>query len=178
VTILLPRRAYGPLAQLLHDRTADQIAKAVSRNRGVAATIVPYDVHSRIGEEFPHKLEQRVERRLAEIQARVWRSETATVTAYEHPQRPSAVTAISELVSGRSATIQGRVREVRDVTRRSRTTRSMIVGDDTGQLRVEMGSSAGADIVPGQLLRMTGNICAQDDHRAMTMADPEYHVVG
>jgi amino acid transporter len=179
VTILLPRRAYGPLAQLLHDRTADQIAKAVSRNRGVAATIVPYDVHSRISQEFPDKLEQRVERRLAQIQARVWQSETPTLSAYAHPQRPSTVTAISELVSGRSATIEGRVREVQDVTQRNRTTRSMIVGDDSGQLRVDIGSgAAGADIVPGQLLRVTGTVLATDDHQATTMADAECHVVG
>ena len=46
VTILMPRRAYGPLGLVLHDRTADKIAKAVSRVPGAAATIVPYDVRS------------------------------------------------------------------------------------------------------------------------------------
>jgi amino acid transporter len=46
VTILMPRRAYGPLGLVLHDRTADKIAKAVSRTPGAAATIVPYDVRS------------------------------------------------------------------------------------------------------------------------------------
>ena len=43
VTVLLPRRVYGPLARLLHDRTADRIARAVSRVPGAAATIVPFD---------------------------------------------------------------------------------------------------------------------------------------
>ena len=46
VTILMPRRAYGPLGLVLHDRTADKIAKAVSRVPGAAATIVPYEVRS------------------------------------------------------------------------------------------------------------------------------------
>ncbi|MGC1153564.1 MAG: DNA-binding protein, partial [Mycobacterium sp.] len=46
VTVLMPRRAYGPLGLLLHDRTADKIAKAVSRIPGAAATIVPYEVRS------------------------------------------------------------------------------------------------------------------------------------
>jgi hypothetical protein len=46
VTVLMPRRAYGPLGLLLHDRTADKIAKAVSRVPGAAATIVPYEVRS------------------------------------------------------------------------------------------------------------------------------------
>ncbi len=44
VTVLLPRRTYSPLlGRLLHDRTADRIAAAVSRVRNAAATIVPFD---------------------------------------------------------------------------------------------------------------------------------------
>jgi len=44
VTLVLPRRSYGAfIGRLLHDRTADDIAAAVSRVPGAAATIVPYD---------------------------------------------------------------------------------------------------------------------------------------
>ncbi len=51
VTVLLPRRTYSPLVgRLLHDRTADKIARAVSRIPGAAAQIVPYDIGSRIAE--------------------------------------------------------------------------------------------------------------------------------
>jgi hypothetical protein len=46
MTVLMPRRAYGRLGLLLHDRTADKIAKAVSRIPRAAATIVPYEVRS------------------------------------------------------------------------------------------------------------------------------------
>ena len=54
VTMLLPRRSYAPLlGRLLHDRTADQIARAVSRIPHAAATIVPYDVQSRFRQAFP-----------------------------------------------------------------------------------------------------------------------------
>ena len=50
VTVLLPRRQYGQLlGRLLHDRTADEIAAAVSQVRGVAATIVPVDASARPG---------------------------------------------------------------------------------------------------------------------------------
>ncbi|OBA65931.1 DNA-binding protein [Nocardia sp. 852002-20019_SCH5090214] len=45
VTIVLPRRTYGPLVgRLLHDHTADHIAAVVSRIPNAAATIVPFDV--------------------------------------------------------------------------------------------------------------------------------------
>jgi amino acid transporter len=51
VTVLLPRRTYSALVgRLLHDRTADKIARAVSRIPGAAAQIVPYDIESRIAE--------------------------------------------------------------------------------------------------------------------------------
>src|SRR5205807_9300676 len=48
VTVLLPRRTYSPLlGRLLHDRTADKMARAVSRITAATAIIVPYDVGSR-----------------------------------------------------------------------------------------------------------------------------------
>src|SRR3984957_16353185 len=51
VTVLLPRRTYAPLVgRLLHDRTADKIAGAVSRVSGATAQIVAYDVGSRIAQ--------------------------------------------------------------------------------------------------------------------------------
>jgi amino acid transporter len=49
VTVVLPRRSYSPLlGRLLHDRTADKIAAVVSRVPHSAATIIPFDVESRV----------------------------------------------------------------------------------------------------------------------------------
>ena len=49
VTVVLPRRSYSALlGRLLHDRTADKIAAVVNRIPRSAATIVPYDVESRV----------------------------------------------------------------------------------------------------------------------------------
>ena len=51
VTVLLPRRTYGPLvSRLLHDRTADKMAAAISRVPGATAQILAYDVGSRIAQ--------------------------------------------------------------------------------------------------------------------------------
>jgi amino acid transporter len=56
VTVLLPRRTYSPLlGRLLHDRTADDIARAISRVPGAAATIVPFDVGGSINGESAAK---------------------------------------------------------------------------------------------------------------------------
>ena len=51
LTVLLPRRTYAPLVgRLLHDRTADKMAGAISRVEGATAQIVAYDVGSRIAQ--------------------------------------------------------------------------------------------------------------------------------
>jgi amino acid transporter len=49
VTAVLPRRSYAPLlGRLLHDRTADKIASVVSQIPHAVATIVPFDVRTRV----------------------------------------------------------------------------------------------------------------------------------
>jgi hypothetical protein len=49
VTAIFPRRTYTPIvSRLLHDRTADKMAAAISRIPHAAATIVPFDVRSRV----------------------------------------------------------------------------------------------------------------------------------
>jgi hypothetical protein len=49
VTVLFPRRTYSALlGRLLHDRTADRIARVVSRIPDASAQIVAYDIESRI----------------------------------------------------------------------------------------------------------------------------------
>jgi amino acid transporter len=49
VTAILPRRSYAPLlGRLLHDRTADKIAGVISNIPHAVATIVPFDVRSRV----------------------------------------------------------------------------------------------------------------------------------
>jgi len=51
VTVLLPRRTYSALlGRLLHDRTADKIARVISRIPGASAQIVAYDIGSRIAQ--------------------------------------------------------------------------------------------------------------------------------
>ncbi len=49
VTVVLPRRSYPVLAsRLLHDHTADRIARVVSRVPSAAATIIPFDVRHKV----------------------------------------------------------------------------------------------------------------------------------
>ncbi len=178
VTVLLPRRTYGPLlGRLLHDRTADKIARGISRIPDAAATIVPYDVGSRITQAFPDTFEHRIAREIGNVAARISRGEQRSVDAYEHPERPSAVIAVEGLIPGRRATIEGRVSQVEDIAGRRRTLRWIVVGDDSGDVRVTFRhGQGGADIAPGQLVRVTGK-ARQHRNRPVSMIDPVYVVV-
>jgi amino acid transporter len=177
VTVLLPWRTYAPLpGRLLHDRTADKIARAISRIPDAAATIVPYDVQSRIAEAFPDSWEQRIARKVEKVEARILQGQQQSAHAYVHPERTTAVIPVRGLIPGRRATIEGRVNQVEDITKRRRTVRWIVVGDDSGDVRVVFQPGLGADIAPGQLVRITGKARQKRD-RPMEVVDPTYHVV-
>ena len=90
VTIVLPRRSYPALAgRLLHDHTADRIARAVSRVPGAAATIIPFDVQ--------HKVQT--------IHAR-----RAALQDYQQPVPPPGTDPIGSLLEPGRAVVQGRLR--------------------------------------------------------------------
>ena len=178
VTVLLPRRTYAPfLGRLLHDRTADKVARAVSLIPDAAATIVPYDVESRIKEAYPEGFEQQISRELDKIEAWVSKSEEQQVEAYEHPARSASVITVGGLIPGQRATFEGRVNEVLDTNERRRTVRRVVVGDNSGEICVTFRHGrGGADIQPGQLLRITGKP-RQSGTQPMVLIDPAYHVI-
>jgi amino acid transporter len=177
VTVLLPRRTYAPvLGRLLHDRTADKISRAVSRIPDAAATIVPYDVQSRIREAFPDLIETRIAQEVEKVEARILRSENRTVDDYEHPERPAAVIPVNSVIPGRRATVEGRVSQVEDETKNQKTYRWIVVGDDSGEIRVTFRPGQGDDIEPGQVLRVTGK-ANQSGNREIAMLDPTYKVI-
>jgi amino acid transporter len=172
VTVVLPRRAYVPLVgRLLHDRTADKMGRAVSRIPGATALIVPYDIDSRIAQSIPGYFGRWSAQAVGTVQTWVSRGED-----YVRAERPSAVTTVEGLIAGRQATIVGRVSQVRDITKRRRTFRWILVGDDSGDIGVMFQPGQGGDIQPGQLLQITGR-ARRNGERSLSMIDPTYQVV-
>ena len=178
VTVLLPRRTFAPLlGRLLHDRTADRIAQAVSRIPDAAATIVPYDVESRIRDAYPDEFEQRLAHEVDKLRAWVSEGDEQQLEAYEHPERPPSLITVAGLIPGQRGTVEGRVGEIQDVSERRRTLRHVVVGDSSGELTVTFRPGhGGADIEPGQLLRITGKARRSGDG-PISMVDPAYHVI-
>jgi hypothetical protein len=177
VSVLLPRRTYAPLfGRLLHDRTADKISRAVSRIPDAAATIVPYDVQSRIRQAFPDILEQRIATKIEQIEMRIWQGQEEPTEVYEHPEKSASVIEVKSLVPGRRATVEGRVSQVEDITKRGKTFRWIVVGDDSGEVRCTFGPGSGDDVQPGQVLRVTGK-ASQGGNKQVSMEDPQYTVI-
>lgn len=199
VTLLIPRRAYGPLVgRLLHSRFGDSIAQAVSRLPHVAAIVVPFDVATAIeksesahaGHGSPRSGRAVVagrEDRHGEGNgtARARRSATANrrtaptlLTHSDVPDspplcRPDGTTAIGDLAWRQRATVTGRIRALQ-VTPVSGSPRlECELYDETGGLTlVFYGRRSVPGIETGAQLRVAGMIGATNGY--LTMANPTY----
>jgi amino acid transporter len=177
VTVLLPRRTYAPLlGRLLHDRTADRIASVISRLPQAAATIVPYDVQSRIRAAFPDMPEERITETFERLLSRLAGDEEAELAAHTQPTpKPNAVP-IGALLPGQTATVEGRLREISVRTHRGKSIVSGEVEDDTGTVVVEFHGPHD-DIEPSQQVRLHGRVRLDPETYALLMLDPDYQVL-
>ena len=152
VTVVLPRRSYPVLAsRLLHDHTADRIARVVSRVPSAAATIIPFDVQ--------HKVET--------LKAR--RARADGLSEYEWPVPPSGTDPIGSLRQPGPATVQGRLRAAQVRPVQDNNVLACEVADSTGELTALFyGRTHITGVDPGRRIRLQGMVGIGDDgHPAM-----------
>lgn len=168
VTVVLPRRSYPPLAgRLLHDHTADRIARVVSRVHNATATIVPYDVG--------HKVERERARR-ARPAATV---RPGSLESYERPAPPPGTDPIGSLRHSGHATVEGRLRaaEIRSVQPAGTSVLACEVADSTGELTaVFLGRAHIAGLEPGNRIRLEGRVGIGAGGRPV-MTNPAYELL-
>ena len=166
VTVVLPRRSYPPLAgRLLHDHTADRIARVVSRVHNAAATIVPFDVT------------HRVEAARAKGPGPALRP--GRLEDYEWPPPPAGTDSIGSLSQPGQATVQGRLRaaEIRGSHTAGSSVLACEVADSTGELTaVFLGRDHIAGIEPGARIRLHGKVGIGADGR-LVMTNPAYELL-
>jgi amino acid transporter len=167
VTVVLPRRSYPPLAgRLLHDHTADRIARVVSRVPDAAATIVPFDV--------THRVEgARAKRHRLAAALRPGRLED-----YEWPTPPPGTDPIGSLRQTGQATVTGRLRaaEIRSGQSAGTSVLACEVADSTGELTaLFLGRAHIAGIEPGTRIRLHGKVGIGADGRPV-MTNPAYEL--
>ncbi|MGO8956008.1 MAG: amino acid permease [Streptosporangiaceae bacterium] len=178
VTAVLPRRSYAPIvSRLLHDRTADKMAAIISRIPHAAATIVPFDVRSRVESLAGRGAAARADAAAATPQPAAAgtapRPDSAapaadqpmpdavragTDKAYDRPDPARGVTPIAELRPGR-AVAEGRVHAVEIRPVEHNTVLACDIEDATGQLTALFyGRSHIPGLRPGSKVRLRGQV--------------------
>jgi amino acid transporter len=185
VTVILPRRSYAPLlGRLLHDRTADKIAAVVSRIPRSAATIIPFDVRSRLQVLHERQSTRAMEGTTVPQPASLARQADAKPAAavatdvgeYARPVPPVGVHPIGSLTRPGRATVEGRVRavEIRPVERNS--VLAFEITDSTGDLTALFyGRSHIPGVICGARVRFRGPVGLRDGHPVMV--NPAYELL-
>jgi amino acid transporter len=202
VTAILPRRSFTPIVgRLLHDRTADKMAAAISRIPHAVATIVPFDVNSRVeslsskalagkaaggadsatavaaasadgtGPEGAAVIPERADEPLPE-------EATAPAHAgpYERPAPGRGVTPIGSLTKPGRAIAEGRVHTVEIRPVEHNTVLACDVEDSTGQLTALFyGRSNIAGLRPGSRVRLRGQVGIREGRPVMI--NPAYELL-
>jgi amino acid transporter len=198
VTLLLPRRTYSPiLGRLLHDRTADEIARATSRLPRVVATIIPFDVDGILSSRLdaaPLALvtpTAAVARPVPAPRAAVGpalppddRHDSGGAArplppaggAPSESRHTGDCAAIGSLSWRQRATVQGMVRAVRVAPLSGAPSLQVEVWDPTGGITVVFyGRRRIAGIDPGRCLRVSGMV--GELHGSLAISNPVYELV-
>jgi amino acid transporter len=170
VTVVLPRRSYSPLlGRLLHDRTADKIARVISRIPDSAATIIPFDVENRV-EVLAERQAGREPRALPVPVG------DASVREHERPAVPPGVAPIGSLTAPGRATVEGRVHSIEIRPVEQNCVLACTIADATGELTALFyGRQHIAGVEPGSRIRLRGKVGIRDDGPAMI--NPAYELL-
>ncbi|MGH3416498.1 MAG: amino acid permease, partial [Actinocrinis sp.] len=179
VTILLPRRSFSITSRLLHDRTADAIAGAVSKLPHVAAMIVPFDVVEAIEELQAANGEGTTGERTTQANGprpRPVRATKKMLLDAECPPQAAQTGAPIPINSVRwrnRATLEGRVRSVYVGPVSGSPTLEAELYDETGGITlVFLGRRNIPGIEPGARMRVEGMVGEMEGYLAMS--NPSY----
>jgi len=199
VTAILPRRSFAPIVgRLLHDRTADKMAAAISRIPHAAATIVPFDVRSRVesltsrglparpaaAAEAPSSDAEPAARAPAVPAAPSHADEPiapelvspAASGGHDRPLPSRGVTPIGSLTRPGRAVTEGRVHTVEIRPVEHNTVLACDIEDATGQLTALFyGRSNIAGLRPGSKVRLRGQVGIRENKPVMI--NPAYELL-
>jgi hypothetical protein len=201
VTAILPRRSYAPVVgRLLHDRTADKMASAISRIPHAVATIVPFDVRSRVESLTSRGLATKADATATAAERATAASSVDTDGAapaesarpaepispelvtpadsgsYDRPAPGRGVTPIGELTRPGRAIAEGRVHTVEIRPVEHNTVLACDIEDATGQLTALFyGRSHIPGLRPGAMVRLRGQVGIRHDRPVMI--NPAYELL-
>lgn len=176
LTLLLPRRAYrGFLGRLLHDQTAEEIARPISQLPRVVATIVPFDIDRMISGKNPvEHMHETVEEEIkpatpARAQSN-WLQSAETISHYEEKVMP-----IGKISWRKRAHVTGRVTAIRPAAMDSAPTLEVEIWDETGGVTLQfLGRREIAGLEVGSTMIAEGMVGEQNG--ALTILNPSYEI--
>lgn len=173
LTLLLPRRAYSPfLGRLLHDNTAESIARGVSQLPRVIATIVPFDVERILSSIEAAKTATAP---LTPVAPVVVKASAVEAEKEGGPRTigPEGQTAIGDLRWRQRAVIEGKISAMRVAPQASSPALEVEVWDETGGLTLHfLGRLRIQGLIVGASVRAEGMIGEHDG--AFAMYNPKY----
>ena len=166
VTVVLPRRSYAPvLGRLLHDQTADKIARVVSRIPRSVATIIPFDEQARLEV-------------LADRQA-IRQATPVPNGNGRGPGQPAArpgVTPIAAVPRNGKATVEGRIHSVEIRPVEHSCVLACRVTDGTGEITALFyGRTHIPGVETGSRILLRGRVGVQDAR--LVMINPAYELI-
>lgn len=172
-TVLLPRRiSTSRISRILHDRSADKIAAALTVVPHVAATIIPLNLRS-AGRQLT--LDDLREEEVASAPVGTPSGKMAEIDV-ALATRSSGTTRIGDLEVRQRARVAGRVRSLRVQPGRDSQNLECVLTDDTGDVVITF---TGRPSIPGiaQGSRLVAEAMVADRDGVLNMVNPEYELV-
>ena len=176
LTLLLPRRAYrGFLGRLIHDQTAEEIARPISQLPRVVATIVPFDIDKMISgispvQHAPEVVEVMEKSELPVRAQSTWLQSNAPISHYEEKVLP-----IGKISWRKRAHVTGRVTAIRPAAMDSAPTLEVEIWDETGGVTLQfLGRREIAGLEVGSVMIAEGMVGEQNG--ALTILNPSYEI--
>ncbi|NDI24975.1 MAG: DNA-binding protein, partial [Actinobacteria bacterium] len=177
LTLLLPRRAYrGFLGRLLHDQTAEEIARPISQLPRVVATIVPFDIDKLLsGEIEVHSnipASESAENKIS-LPARAqstWQKSPESVIHFEEKMTP-----IGKITWRKRAHVTGHVTAIRPASMNTAPTLEVEIWDETGGVTLQfLGRREIAGLEVGSIMSAEGMVGEREG--SLTILNPSYEI--
>ena len=182
LTLLLPRRAYAPmLGKLLHDQTAEEIARPISQLPRVVATIVPFDVVKILAGSnvLVHKKheEDEIELPTSAQNSKIAAASKVSFASHEPVSHYAEdLTPIGKIAWRNRAHIKGRVTSIKTAPRGSAPIVEVEVWDESGGVTLQfLGRREIAGLDVGSQLLAEGMV--GETNGSLTILNPSYKIV-
>jgi amino acid transporter len=184
LTLLLPRRSYSKfLGWLLHDQTAESIARPISQLERVVATIVPFDVEKIIsGQAVLVHPEHKKSKAKTETPARTQSTFTKTPSidldknAAPVSHYAENVMPIGNITWRKRAQVQGRVNSIKSAPASSTPYVEVEVWDESGGVTLQfLGRREITGLEVGAQLRAEGMV--GENNGQLIILNPSYEIV-